>query len=327
MARKSVDKKYKKRYNLFIWEGTLMAFGLISLEKRMKDNIRNYSLDQLFDIGKLSGYLEAAYTVSHISFLLVDRHGEKAVSVGGFAGFKPDVVGAPGYKIRVSNRTVAHLYVKDEEVTEDAQRRYVETIAQQLTELAINTYENIETSIYADELEKRLEKEQYQVKHGEKKDALTGALNSTYFENRAKVIDRSDVVPVAVICANINDWKYVNDNFGDEESDRLIKVVAEILAGEAKDEYVIGRCGGDLFHVLIPLVEDGEAEDYCSRVQSRCDAFEDDKIAPSVACGYVYKTNVEQSVLDLLSDAEYEMFNNKFEIKNAPGYRERLEKK
>lgn len=304
-----------------------MALGLISLEKRMKDNIRNYSPDQLFDIGKLSDYLESAYKISNISFLLVDRYGETVVRAGEFAEFKPDVVNEPGYKIRVSNRTIAHLYVKDDEVTGDAQKNFAEAIAGQLTMLATATYENIETSIYADELEKRLEKEQYQVKHGEKKDALTGALNSTYFENRAKVIDRSDVVPVAVICANINDWKYVNDNFGGEESDRLIKVVAEILHEEAKNEYVIGRCGGDFFHVLIPLVEDGEAEDYCNRVQDRCNAYEDDKIAPSVACGYVFKNNVEQSVLELLSDAEYEMFNNKFEIKNAPGYRERLEKK
>lgn len=304
-----------------------MAFGLVSLEKRMKDNIRNYSLDQLFDMEALSEYMESAYAVSRIGFLLVDRHGGTAVSAGEFSDFKPDVINAPGLKIRVANRTIAHLYVKDEDVTENAQKRYAESVAQQLTMLAANTYENIETAIYVDELEKRLEKEHYQVKHGEKKDALTGALNSTYFENRAKVIDRSDVVPVAVICANINDWKYVNDRFGDEESDRLIKVVAEILHNEAKNEYVIGRGGGDFFHVLIPLVEDGEAEDYCRRVQERCDAFEDDKIAPSVACGYVFKDNVEQSVLALLSDAEYEMLNNKFEIKNAPGYRERLEKK
>ena len=51
-------------------------------------------------------------------------------------------------------------------------------------------------------------------------------LNSTYFDNKMQIIDRSQAVPVAVICANINDWKYVNDNFGDEESDRLIQVVA-----------------------------------------------------------------------------------------------------
>lgn len=302
-----------------------MAFGIVSLEKRLKDNIRSYSTDQLYDMKKLTDYLEAVSAVTHMGLLLVDRHGEKAVSAGDFTGFEPDVVNEPGLKIRVSNRTVAHLYVKD--AVSEENRRLAEAIAEHLTQLAANTYEKIETSIYADELEERLEKEQYQVKHGEKKDALTGALNSTYFENRAKIIDRSDVVPVAVICANINDWKYVNDRFGDEESDRLIRVVAEILHREAKDEYVVGRCGGDFFYVLIPLVEDGEAEDYCSRVQKSCEVYEDDKIAPSVACGYVFKTNVEQTVSELLSDAEYEMFNNKLEMKNTPGYRERLEKK
>ncbi len=302
-----------------------MAFGIVSLEKRLKDNIRSYSTDQLYDMKKLTDYLEAVSAVTHMGLLLVDRHGEKAVSAGDFTGFEPDVVNEPGLKIRVSNRTVAHLYVKD--AVSEENRRLAEAIAEHLTQLAANTYEKMETSIYADELEERLEKEQYQVKHGEKKDALTGTLSSTYFENRAKIIDRSDVVPVAVICANINDWKYVNDRFGDEESDRLIRVVAEILHREAKDEYVVGRCGGDFFYVLIPLVEDGEAEDYCSRVQKSCEVYEDDKIAPSVACGYVFKTNVEQTVSELLSDAEYEMFNNKLEIKNAPGYRERLEKK
>lgn len=304
-----------------------MAFGLVSLEKRMKDNIKNYSPDQLLDIGMLKEYLGTACQLSGICFLLVDRHGEDVVRVGEFDGFRPDVAEAPGDRIRVSGRTVAYLYTCVSGQETDIQKQFVKDMARQLTAMAESTYANMETAIYVDELEKRLEKEQYQVKHGEKKDALTGALNSTYFESRANVIDRSDVVPVAVICANINDWKYVNDKYGDEESDRLIKVVAEILKKEAKNEYVIGRCGGDFFHVLIPMVEDGEAEDYCKRVQDACDAFEDEKIAPSVACGYVFKTNVEQSVMNLMSDAEYEMFNNKFEIKNAPGYRERLEKK
>ena len=37
--------------------------------------------------------------------------------------------------------------------------------------------------------------------------------------------------------------------------------------------------------------------------------------------GMIYR---EMQLKDKLPDAEYEMFNNKFEIKNAPGYRERL---
>ena len=304
-----------------------MAFGLVPLEKRLKENIKNYSLDQIFDIGELSEYLEAASAVSNLSFLLVDRHGEKAVSIGNFVGFKPDVVNAPGAKIRVYNRTIGHLYTKESEVGGDRKKlQFVTNIVRQLTRQAENTYANEERGIYADELEKCLEKEQYQVKHGEKEDALTGALNSTYFDNRMKAVDSSETVPVAVICANINDWKYVNNRFGDEESDRLIRTVAKILRQEAGESYVMARCGGDLFYVLIPGAGENEAEDYCSRVQAKCHAFEDDKIAPSVACGIVYKTNVEQTIAELLPDAEYEMFSDKFRLKNAPGYRQRLEK-
>ncbi len=303
-----------------------MAFGLIPLEKRLRDNIRNYSLDQIFEIGQLSELLENMNRVTGISLLLTDRHGEKAASTGNFVGFKPDTVNAPGKKIRVEGRTIAHLYTKEEEMRDSAKEALVDSFVEQLTRHAQKAYESIELSLYADDLEKKLEKEQYRVKHGEKEDPLTGVLNSTYFDNKLKVVDRSQIVPVAVICANINDWKYVNDHFGDEESDRLIRVVASFLKAEAKPEYIIGRCGGDFFNVLIPMTEDNEAKEYCERVQQKCLAFEDDHLAPSVACGYVIKYNVEQNLSDLLSDAEYEMFNNKFEIKNSPGYRERLEK-
>lgn len=304
-----------------------MAFGLVPLEKRLKDNIRNYSLDQIYEIGQLSRFLEGINKVTGISLLLSDRHGEKVVSAGNFVGFKPDTVNAPGKKIRVAGRTIAHLYTKEEENGDRVKESLVEAVVAQLTEQAAKSYEAAELSLYVDDLEKKLEKEQYRVKHGEKEDALTGVLNSTYFDNKMQIIDRSQAVPVAVICANINDWKYVNDNFGDEESDRLIQVVAGFLKQEAKAEYIIGRCGGDFFNVLIPMAEDGEAEDYCKRVQQKCLEFEDAHLAPSVACGSVIKYNVEQALADLVSDAEYEMFDNKFEIKNAPGYRERLEKR
>ena len=103
-------------------------------------------------------------------------------------------------------------------------------------------------------------------------------------------------------------------------------MVAGILKEEANPYFVIGRIDGDVFGVLIPMAEEGEAEDYAKRIQDKCLAYEDPRLAPSVAVGIVYKTNVEETLEAKLSDAEYEMFDNKFEIKNAPGYRERLQK-
>lgn len=306
-----------------------MDYKAIPFEQRIKENIRNYSMDNLYALDTLTEYCKALGAVTGADILITERHGEKIVSVGGFAGFTPDVVGAPGRKVRVYGRTIAHLYAETDKVPEEKRQtveRMLDGFAAMLSHWGEQTYLHTETAIYADELEQELGVQHMQTARGENEDALTGVYHKLYFEERMKAIDRAEVVPVAVINVNINDWKYVNDHFGDEESDRLIRTIAEILKQEKKPDYIIGRVDGDVFIVLIPMAEDGEAEAYCERVQQACLSYEDEILAPSVACGVVYKTNVEEKIADKLDDAEYEMFNNKFEIKNAPGYRERLEK-
>ena len=178
---------------------------------------------------------------------------------------------------------------------------------------------------YMEELEGKDEAKQKE--QASRMDELTGVFANDYFEKRMQIVDRSEVVPVAVIEININDWKYANDHYGDEESDRLIRIIADIVREEANPYFVIGRIDGDVFGVLIPMVEEGEAEDYARRIKERCVNYEDEKLAPSVAIGIVYKNNIEQSVQDLFSDAQYEMFEDKLAMKQEPGYRERIEGK
>lgn len=306
-----------------------MGYNAIPYDKRIKENIKNYNLSNLYDTETVKRYLENLAEMLEINILLTDRHGEKEIVIGdSFLGFHPDVVNDPGRKIRVQNRTVGHLYIKelDEGRDKHLMNEMLDGTVALLSKLGEEAYLHREGSIYLEELEKQLEDRQYKVIHNEREDILTGVFNKIYFEEKIKIIDRSEVVPVAVLNININDWKFVNDHFGEEESDRLIKTVAEILKEEAKPYFVIGRIDGDVFGVLVPMAEEGEAEEFASKVQERCDNYEDTILAPSVAVGIVYKTNIEEALEDKLSDAEYEMFNNKFEIKNTPGYRERLEK-
>ncbi len=212
-----------------------------------------------------------------------------------------------------------------EEKKEDAKKMLGKSI-QLLTALGNEVYMHRESASYIDELEVKLGKENSQRKCGETEDILTGVYNKNYIEDRMQQLEQAEVIPVAVINININDWKFVYDNFGVEKSDSLIQLIASIVKKEAKDEYIIGRIDGDVFLVLIPQAEDGEAEDYCRRVQAACQVYEDDVLAPSVAAGIVYKTNVEEHLAEKVSDAEYEMFDNKLEIKNSPGYQERLQR-
>lgn len=307
-----------------------MAYNTLSFDKRIKENIKNYSIENLYPIGALSEYFKSIACVTNAEILLTDRHGEKIISYGDFQNFKPDVATEPGVSIRICDRTIGHLYVRKEKVLAEQLpmvESMLETSIGLLARMGEQTYLYTESSIYIDELEETAHQETKRTTYSEKEDPLTGVYNKTYFEKRMEIIDRSEVVPVAIVNININDWKYANDHFGDEQSDRLIQIIAGIVKEEAKPDYVIGRVDGDVFVALIPMAEDGEAEDYMRRVQEKCNTYEDTCLAPSVACGMVYKTNVEETIVEKLSDAEYEMLENKFQIKNAPGYRERLEKK
>ncbi len=304
-----------------------MAYGSIPLDKRLKDNIRNYKITTLFDIDEITEILKGLNRISGVDVLITERNGEKLVAVGDWAGFDINVEANPGVEVRVAGRTMAHVYISYANVEEsnvEATKKATSGIMKTLEELGDKAYRVRELEIYADELESKLQKETYQAKNGEKNDELTGTLNRTYFENRLKIIDRSQVVPVAAVCININDWKYVNDNYGDDESDRLIAVIASTVKGEAKPDYIVGRVDGDVFNVVIPMPADGEAEEYAARVKSVCEEFDDPHIAPSVAVGIAYKENVESDMSEVFSDAEYAMFEDKIEVKNAPGYRARL---
>ena len=310
------------------WE-IIMGYDTIPYDKRVKENIRNYTLSSLYDIEIIKKYLANLAQMLEVNILLTDRHGEKEIVIGdSFLGFHPDVVNDSGRKIRIQNRTVGHLYVKQLTAGRDEHfmNEMMDSTVELLAKLGEEAYLHRESSIYVEELEERVEDKKHRSHQNERDDVLTGVYNNIYFESRMEIIDRSLVVPVAVINVNINDWKFANDHFGDEESDRLIKIVADILKEEAKPDYVIGRIDGDVFGVLIPMAEDGEAESYVARIQEKCNTYEDPQLAPSVAVGIVYKTNIEETLEERLSDAEYEMFNNKFDVKNAPGYQERLQK-
>lgn len=304
-----------------------MTYGTISFEERVKENIRRYHSVDLYDMQVVEWQMKLLCEKYGMELMLTDRHGERAMVLGTFDEAL-DVAKQPGKKIRIYNHTTGHLYAKASdggEVSAEAESA-IDMLVLMLQGWGEKSYLARELEEYREELEEQVEAGRQKVKGDDRKDLLTGTLSKTYFDNRLKVIDRAEIAPVALIQANINDWKFFHDNFGIEESDRLISIVGKTIMEMGKPEYVIGRCGGDLFNIVIPMPEEQEAEEYVSRLRSAFEEYEDDVLVPSVAFGIVYKTNVEESLADKISDAEYEMFNDKLEIKSAAGYRERLEK-
>ncbi len=307
-----------------------MEYNIAPLEKRMKENIKNYNLDDLFRQEVLHKNLELLQKTFQMDICFTDRHGVPYMILGeSYQGFKPDVVAEPGLKFRVCDRTLGHIYYKLDRTPETMQelaKEALQQVCQLCTEYGESHYINNEYAQYLDYLEEVLQKQNLESSRPEQRDILTGTLTKTYFEKRMRLIDRAEIAPVALIEANINDWKYVFDRYGAEHSDRLIATIAGYLRQEARSEYIIGRYDGDVFLIMIPMPEEEEAEAYCARVQERCLVCDDELLAPSVAFGIAMKLNVEQKMEDLISDAEYEMLAHKLEMKSAAGYYERLHK-
>ena len=299
-----------------------MKYQKVNLEGRLNSHIKDYDFHSLYEVDKVCAMAAAICDALKLEMLLTDRKGKTVYLCGNMAE-NPDVDKDAGIKIRVYDRTIAHLYVDyaGVDIAKEKAEALVQNFAGLIEKLGNESYFHKEAGMYIDDHHKS------KTVQSDKEDALTGVMSQSYFEHRMQIIDRSEVVPVAAIVFNINDWKVANDNFGDEESDRLIATIANIIKEQAKPEYIIGRVDGDVFYAIIPMPEEHEAEEYSKSVQSACEAFEDEHLAPSVAVGVAYKNNVESSMESVFSDAEVEMLENKIFIKNSEEYCNRLKKK
>lgn len=94
-------------------------------------------------------------------------------------------------------------------------------------------------------------------------DELTQLNSRNYFEKQVEKLDTLGITPVAVVVGDVNHLKITNDIFGHRHGDWLLKTIAEIMMEEAFDGYIICRCGGDEFNVLIPNANRADAEWYC----------------------------------------------------------------
>ena len=100
-------------------------------------------------------------------------------------------------------------------------------------------------------------------------DLLTGLLNKISFEEKCKSYLESRVLGAkcTMFIFDMDDFKDVNDNFGHQTGDKVLKLFSEILRGYFHPDDIIGRVGGDEFMVLVlGDMPDGFAERRCRSV-------------------------------------------------------------
>jgi len=89
-----------------------------------------------------------------------------------------------------------------------------------------------------------------------RRDQLTGLGNRRAWDERVATAERHDDA-VGVVMLDVDWLKVVNDDFGHDAGDRLLRTVAGVLAAVTPEDAAVCRLGGDEFGVLL----DGDQQD------------------------------------------------------------------
>jgi len=109
--------------------------------------------------------------------------------------------------------------------------------------------------LYSYSLMERIEAAREKLEAEGRVDALTGLLNRRALQEKAAVLfntlDRGQKT-LAVIFADLDKFKVVNDRMGHRAGDRVLAQMAALLANCARRSDIVARYGGDEFIVILP---------------------------------------------------------------------------
>lgn len=144
-------------------------------------------------------------------------------------------------------------------------------------------------------------------------DALTGIYNRSKYIDSLEVFEKNNN-RVAVIYADVNNLKMINDSKGHEFGDILILGLANILKEMQSDKSKAYRIGGDEFVMLVANPMKNELDSIVDEIRKQvCEAKLENDLVLSVAIGTAEGKG--KQIKELVSEADEKMYENKAQMK------------
>ena len=150
-------------------------------------------------------------------------------------------------------------------------------------------------------------------------DPLTGVLNRRGFEKEGKARVRTCSTG-AVLYLDLNGFKSINDRFGHQAGDALLKAFGHRLGFCLRPEDLLGRLGGDEFAIILPDVTIEDAKHVAERlVATASEAYiiQGQEIRCTASVGIALMPQHGEDLWHLISVADHAMYNAKSVQKDA----------
>lgn len=155
--------------------------------------------------------------------------------------------------MKVKNRTIGKMVIHGE-IIDESTRRIISIFSAQVSAVAHNILLMQRLEIMADT------------------DSLTGIANRSCFDREiAKAVNTSarfETIFFSLIIIDINGLKKVNDNFGHDAGDEMIRRVAAMLRSVCRDTDLLSRIGGDEFAILMSATASRDAAFLLDRIRN-----------------------------------------------------------
>jgi diguanylate cyclase (GGDEF)-like protein len=145
-------------------------------------------------------------------------------------------------------------------------------------------------------------------------DTLSGLLNRGAFTRQAEQAVLGAVrqaVPVALVIADLDHFKSINDSFGHASGDRVIETFAGFLRGAAARHHVAGRIGGEEFAVILPGANLAAARLFAEGTRSAFGTLPIDGLPPDNRCTASFgiaELHPSETIADLMRRADEALY-------------------
>ncbi len=152
-------------------------------------------------------------------------------------------------------------------------------------------------------------------------DALTGATNRRMFniEIEDRIENARKGILFSAFMVDIDLFKKINDNYGHDYGDKVLKDVSHILQRSFRPQDVVARYGGDEFCILTDVTDEKILERMKTRINQRMEAI--NKINSkgpqvSLSIGYAVYDDKELNAIDFIHKIDEKMYKQKEENHN-----------
>ncbi|MCF7923472.1 MAG: PAS domain S-box protein [Candidatus Izimaplasma sp.] len=142
-------------------------------------------------------------------------------------------------------------------------------------------------------------------------DYLTGLYNRRFFTEKFASLDSFEHYPLGVMMIDVNGLKIINDAYGHEVGDLVLKESAKSMMKVINDRGIVSRIGGDEFTVIVDNTSVEELENLKEKINLEISNHKIQNITLSVSIGYALKQDKDDDISEVLKTAENIMYKFK----------------